>query len=678
MPKKLHRIMATKSAKDLAGDSKALVAASDVVTGSAIAESYNDQIRPLLDAVDRLRHLKVTQEGIQLPTIVVVGDQSSGKSSVLESLAGISLPRGQGICTRVPLVMRLQDDPSADSPKLQLEYSNGRVVATSAAKVADAINAATAEIAGSGKGISDAPITLVVKKRGVPDLTLVDLPGITRVPVQGQPDNIYDQIARIIKEYIAPKESIILNVLSATVDFPTCESIRMSQQVDRTGERTLAVVTKADKAPEGLLEKVTMDDVNIGLGYVCVRNRIGEETYDQARVEEERLFKYHPLLSKIDKSMVGIPVLAQRLMQIQATIIAKCLPDIVKQINDRLSRHSCELDQMPPDLNNVADAVRAFFHIVKQVCASLEKMLVRGEFDEFPDDRNLHGTARIAEKMDGYKRGLPAQCPKSSDDGVLFLMEEVRVLEETKGINLPNFLPRSAFLVLLKKKVETIMHVPQELVNEVWGYVEEVLMNILLKHSENFPQVQPSCRRAVQTLMDKARARSAQHVKELIEMELISDYTANPDYMKTWSEIMEGHEMFMEAVEDNSKPTRITLEGFGEVDVSHLRAHAGLAGQAFDLRARLTAYWRSIVLRLVDGLALHVLRGVKRLVEHDLEAELADELLGNKMAGVERMLSPSPSTGTKRERLKKSIVLLRQSKEVVANIMDRISAAGEV
>jgi hypothetical protein len=161
-------------------------------------------------------------------------------------------------------------------------------------------------------------------------------------------------------------------------------------------------------------------------------------------------------------------------------------------------------------------------------------------------------------------------------------------------------------------------------------------------------------------------------------MELVSDYTANPDYMRTWTEIMEGHDSFMEAVEDCSKPARITLEGFGEVDVSHLRAHAGLAGQAFDLRARLTAYWRSIVLRLVDGLALHVLRVVKRLVEHDLEAELADELLGNKMAGVERMLAQSPSTGAKRERLKKSIVLLRQSKEVVANIMDRISAAGEV
>jgi septin family protein len=142
----------------------------------ALVSSYDANIRPLLDAVDRLRHLKVTQEGIQLPTIVVVGDQSSGKSSVLESLAGISLPRGQGICTRVPLIMRLQDDPDAIHAVLHLEYLN-KTVPTTEAGITAAVNEATTEIAGDGKGISDIPITLVVKKKGVPDLTLVDLPG---------------------------------------------------------------------------------------------------------------------------------------------------------------------------------------------------------------------------------------------------------------------------------------------------------------------------------------------------------------------------------------------------------------------------------------------------------------------------------------------------------------------
>ncbi|XVF30396.1 hypothetical protein REPUB_Repub16aG0053600 [Reevesia pubescens] len=87
-------------------DSLALVPAEEAAINAPILSTYNDRIRPLLEVVDRLRNLMVMKEGIELPTIVVVGDQSSGKSSVLESLASINLPRGQGICTRVPLIMR--------------------------------------------------------------------------------------------------------------------------------------------------------------------------------------------------------------------------------------------------------------------------------------------------------------------------------------------------------------------------------------------------------------------------------------------------------------------------------------------------------------------------------------------------------------------------------------------
>ncbi|KAF3339929.1 Dynamin-related protein 4C [Carex littledalei] len=645
------------------------------MAGNALVSSYNDNIRPLLDAVDRLRHLKVTQEGIQLPTIVVVGDQSSGKSSMLESLAGISLPRGQGICTRVPLVMRLQGDPDATKPLLHLEYRN-KTVPTTEAGITAAINEATVEIAGAGKGISDAPITLVVKKKGVPDLTLVDLPGITRVPVQGQPEDIYEQISNIIMGYIAPKESIILNVLSATVDFPTCESIRMSQKVDQLGERTLAVVTKSDKAPEGLLEKVTVDDVRIGLGYVCVRNRVGDETYEQARAEEERLFKSHPLLSQIDKSMTGIPVLAQRLTQIQASIIAKCLPDIVKKVDGKLNRSMSELNGMPQKLSTVVDGLKAILHIIKVLRESLEKSLIKGEYDEFPDEKSLHGAARIYEMLASYSSKLPSNCPTTND---LFLMEEVSVLEEAKGIWLPNFLPRSAFHVLLKRKVGTISHKPHELINAVWAYVGNLTIQIMLRsrHFQNYPQIQSSSQRVVHNLMTKLNAKSYEFVKNMIEMEYCSDYTSNPDYMKRWAEFMTEERNFTEAIENHSKPTKVSLKAFGVVEVGHLRSHADIAEQAFDIRMRLTAYWKSIVLRLVDGVALHILHSIKSMVESELEAELINELVGTKMAGVEKMLEESPATATKRDRLKKSVELLRQSKDIVANIMDRIVVEGE-
>lgn len=374
---------------------------------------------------------------------MVVGDQSSGKSSVLESLAGISLPRGQGICTRVPLIMRLQNH-YVSKPELFLEF-NGKVVPTDEDHVANAIVKATDELAGRGKGISNSPLTLVVKKNGVPDLTMVDLPGITRVPVHGQPEDICGQI-NIIKEFITPEESIILNVLSATVDFTTCESIRMSQQVDKTGGRTLAVVTKADRSPEGLLEKVTADDVNIGLGYVCVRNRIGDESYEQARSEEGKLFQSHNLLSKISKSMVGVPVLAQKLMQIQANIILKCLPDIVRKISDKLSANMNELKKLPHKMDSVAEAMTAFMLILGSAKESLRKILLRGDFEEYPDDLQMHYTARLAERVNEYSGSIQASR---------FLLDEIRVLEEKKCIGLPNFLPRSVFLTLLHKKMNT-------------------------------------------------------------------------------------------------------------------------------------------------------------------------------------------------------------------------------
>uniref|UniRef100_A0A5K0WZ76 Dynamin-type G domain-containing protein n=1 Tax=Nymphaea colorata TaxID=210225 RepID=A0A5K0WZ76_9MAGN len=119
------------------------------------------------------------KEGIQLRTIVVVGDQSSGKSSVLESLAGVSLPRGQGICTRVPLIMMRLQNHQQEDPELTLEYQ-GKFVRSSEEDIADIV-VATEEVTGDGKSISNTPtpLTLVVRKRGMPHLTMIDLPGIT-------------------------------------------------------------------------------------------------------------------------------------------------------------------------------------------------------------------------------------------------------------------------------------------------------------------------------------------------------------------------------------------------------------------------------------------------------------------------------------------------------------------
>ncbi|KAK4722289.1 hypothetical protein R3W88_012522 [Solanum pinnatisectum] len=605
-------------------DPKPLAAVACDVVHPPIVASFNDRIRPLLDCIDKLRHLNIMQEGIQLPTIVVVGDQSSGKSSVLESLAGISLPRGQGICTRVPLVMRLQHDPNITAPNLQLEYNKSLPV--DEIGIADAIIHATDEIAGHGKGISNCPLTLVVKKKWF--------------AVQGQPEDIYEQVYDVIMKYIVPEESIILNVLSATVDFPTCESIRMSQKVDKTGERTLAVVTKADKAPEGLLEKVTADEVNIGLGYVCVRNRIGNESYEEARSDEERLFSTHPLLSKIDKSMVSVPILAQKLVRIQASIISKCLPEIVRKINDRLAANLAELNRLPQHLTSVAEALTAFMCILSSSKDSLKKIILSGEFDEYPDEKEMHSAA-----MKG------------------FLMEEVMVLQETKGIGLPNFLPREVFLNVLQRKVKEIASSPEDFVGKLWNYLERVVIKVLMYHCENYPQLQSSTRRAAQNLIAKKKNESVDWVREIIGMEKLTDCICNPDYLTTYSKSMAQQYTFMEIMNDHGKCSMINLEGVGVIDVGHLRKHLDVVQQAFDLKMRMMAYWKIVLMRLVDSMALHIMFSIRNMINKEMENEIVQDLMAPHGGGIERMLNESPL----------SVKLLKESKEVVANIMDRIS-----
>ncbi|KFK40776.1 hypothetical protein AALP_AA2G039400 [Arabis alpina] len=649
----------------------------DVVpTEAPIVSSFNDRIRPLLDTVDKLRNLNVMREGIQLPTIVVVGDQSSGKSSVLESLAGISLPRGQGICTRVPLVMRLQRSPSPE-PQIWLEYS-GEVVPTDEEHIAKAICAATDVIAGSEKGVSDTPLTLHVKKSDVPDLTMVDLPGITRVPVNGQPEDIYEQISEMIMKYIEPQESIILNVLSATVDFTTCESIRMSRQVDKTGERTLAVVTKADKAPEGLLQKVTADDVSIGLGYVCVRNRIGDETYQKARREEEILFRTHPLLSMIDDDIVGIPVLANKLIQIQASMITRCLPEIERKINEKMEISVLELNKLPMIMASTGEALMSLMEIIGSAKESLLRILVQGDFSEFPDDQNMHCTARLADMLSQFTDDLQAQ----PEDETEFLMDEIKILDECKCVGLPNFLPRSAFLAILSQYVDAVHAKPVEFIRDIWDYIETVLSSVITKYSDNFPQIQSSIKRAGRNLISKIKEQSVNRVIEIVEMEKLTDYTCNPEYMTYWTEKTGAQQSFINAVlNDENKPEYFSLIGFGSVEISHLQNfHAHLLQQAFDMKMRISSYWTIVLRRIVDNLALHLQFTVRNLVNKEFQKEIVAEMVDSRTGsggGIHRLLEESPSVASKREKLKNSIKLLKESKDTVAAIVDQNSGYGD-
>ncbi|KAL0748111.1 hypothetical protein Bca101_030113 [Brassica carinata] len=518
-----------------------------------IVSSYNDRIRPLLDTVDRLRNLNVMREGIQLPTIVVVGDQSSGKSSVLESLAGISLPRGQGICTRVPLVMRLQRSYSTE-PEIWLEYGD-TVVHTDEEHIAKAICAATDVIA-------------------APSLLFTHL--------------------------------------------KTTKRVRVSD-------------------------------------------------YDN---------KTHPKLSLIDDDIVGIPVLAQKLMLIQATMIARCLPEIVRKINEKMEISVLELNKLPMVMASAGEALMTLMDIIGSAKESLLRILIQGDFSEYPGDHKMHCTARLAEMLSQFSDNLQAH---SNDVTIDFLMDEIKILDECKCVGLPNFIPRSAFLAILSQYVDGIHSKPVEFIKKIWDYIEAVLIPVISKYAENFPQIQSSVKRAGRNLITKMKEQSVNRVAEIVEMEKLTDYTCNPDYMTSWTEKTASQQSFVHAVlYDEAKPESFSLAGFGQVKISHLRKyHAHLLQQAFDMKMRIASYWNIVLRRIVDNLALFLQFSVKNLVNAQFQKEIVAEMVDPRGGGgVERMMEETPSVASKREKLKKSVKLLKESKDVVAAIVDQNSGYG--
>ena len=187
---------------------------------------------------------------IDLPQICVVGAQSSGKSSVLESLVGKDfLPRGSGICTRRPLILQLNNTPGT-AEWGEFTHKPGQKF-EDFLDIMKEIEDDTAKIAGGNKGISDQPINLKVFSPHVLNLTLVDLPGLIKVPVGDQPPDIARQCEKLVTKFAEKESCIILAVTPANQDVATSDALQFAKKMDPKGKRTVGIITKIDLMDKG-------------------------------------------------------------------------------------------------------------------------------------------------------------------------------------------------------------------------------------------------------------------------------------------------------------------------------------------------------------------------------------------------------------------------------------------
>lgn len=302
---------------------------------SRIDSVFSSRLKPKLDAIEQVRS-DLTLENIEVPGVVVIGDQSAGKSSVLESMSGINFPRGENTCTRRPCILRMECNQNVPEPYAQVSNEAnlqgcGKI---SLEDIGDEIKRLTREMAGPDRIIAD-PIHVKVVKKSGPTLTLIDLPGITwQVAGSNNTQNdIHDVIIGMIRSYIQNPQMVILAVVSAVSDFGNSEALKLAKEVDPDQKRTIGVVTKIDTIQQDsdILQKLRMErpsDIQLALGWIAVRCRTPTEVKDgmsasSLMTAETTFFKSHNLLVGLEPQFWGTGTLISRVVDIQSETVGE-------------------------------------------------------------------------------------------------------------------------------------------------------------------------------------------------------------------------------------------------------------------------------------------------------------------------------------------------------------------
>ena len=320
----------------------------------------------LVPLINKLQDI-FTQAGVEnvggdleLPQIAVVGSQSSGKSSVLEALVGRDfLPRGPDICTRRPLVLQLVHTPyhhASHHNQAPMEWGEflhrPNEIFTEFEAIREEIECETNRGTGNNKGVSDKQIRLKICSPHVLTMTLVDLPGITRVPVGDQPPDIEKRIRDMILSYIKRESCLILAVSPANTDLANSDALTLSKLVDPMGKRTIGVVTKLYIMDRGTdaVACIRGEVVPLRLGYIGVVNRCQQDiaqrrSIREARASEAEFFRHHPAYAEvIDKC--GTEALGWSVSRILADHIAELLPALSDKIATRRAEAQRELKSL--------------------------------------------------------------------------------------------------------------------------------------------------------------------------------------------------------------------------------------------------------------------------------------------------------------------------------------------
>ena len=326
--------------------------------------------------------------GIEIPKLVVVGSQSSGKSSLLNGILSIDLlPTGKNMVTRTPLHLELI--PNQDkNVAIFGNYRNGTWIKEKQFtitlpcpsdeqknQVRDEIQNQTIKRAGNDMNVNKEPIYLRILAKNIPNLTLIDLPGLTMVACtdRGQPKDIKQQIRDMVGNYISSPKSIILAVMPARTDLEADIALDLIKEYDPRGERTIGLLTKVDLMNENTdissyLENKVSKDLQMKYGYFAIRNRTTKEGLEislhEGYIKEREFFRKHTIYGKMSTSNLGIPNMTNKISEILIHNIKDSLPHLLNKIENKITDVKKILNDLGTSIPNTEEGKASQIHLL--------------------------------------------------------------------------------------------------------------------------------------------------------------------------------------------------------------------------------------------------------------------------------------------------------------------------
>uniref|UniRef100_A0A4W5PHR5 dynamin GTPase n=1 Tax=Hucho hucho TaxID=62062 RepID=A0A4W5PHR5_9TELE len=447
---------------------------------------------------------------LDLPQIAVVGGQSAGKSSVLENFVGRDfLPRGSGIVTRRPLILQLCFNKAEYAEFL---HCKGRKF-VDFEEVRAEIEAETDRITGSNKGISPIPINLRVYSPNVLNLTLIDLPGMTKVAVGDQPLDIEHQIRDMLLQFITKESCLILAVTPANQDLANSDALKIAKEVDPQGLRTIGVITKLDLMDEGTDAKDILENKLLPLrrGYIGVVNRSqkdidGRKDIRAALAAERKFFLSHPGYRHMAERM-GTPHLQKQLNQQLTNHIRDTLPGLRSKLQSQvlsLEKEVEEYKNFRPD--DPTRKTKALLQMVQQFGVDFEKR-IEGSGDQV-DTAELSGGAKINRI---FHERFPFELVKIVFDEKELRREISHAIKNVHGVRTGLFTPDLAFEAIVKKQILKLKEPSLKCVDLVVSELTALVMKCSVKLG-SYPRLREETERIVTTYVREREGKTKDQV----------------------------------------------------------------------------------------------------------------------------------------------------------------------